>query len=1639
MGNLFKRLSSNLLDLGLRNKLLNFKEQKLRFIKIIDPNIDNIFSWITSNKALYFKVSQLEINEDPNHDYSQTYLANYHEKLNKYDISAYKKHEKLLYILKNLKKFNDSALLERGINILYLALNFMVWEDIDNPKTPLKSPLLLIPVNLSYDKNLQKYYLRMVSDEVIVNPVLKAKLQLSYSLDLPEYDNDKDDNISYINKINRIIKMKNWSLLNEIYLGVFSFEKLTMYQDLKENENKMESSSLIRALYNGESGIIFNNEFNGKDFFKNSLDVTSLHNVVDADSSQLEAIAKAKNGDSFVIQGPPGTGKSQTITNIISEMIYQGKRVLFVSEKLAALNIVYSNLKKAKLDDFIMKIHSDKENKKNFVYELYRSYKAAKYISSNREKKLEALLTNKEELDNYDKAIHRYIPKLEMDVYSLISKMYESKIHLDNYEDKKLLSLTNNDLKARLDALHNFANYPTKVRDDYWNYAWYGFKGDKHNTLFEDNIIIKIKEYYYFVNTLKFFKDKINTFLDIDLSTYNKIDKSLELLKTIKKMPFIAKDIYRKERLNFYKKTLEIIYFHLKRCLETRAHIESLYYDDIYLLDIERLNNDFHNKYKTHFRFFNSSYRKDMKMIKMSLRNKDNKLNYESVKDLISKVYLFLSDKCVLDLAYQDLDFLKDNNLNFEKYSLEEIKRVLDLLTDISNNYDADINYLEKYDYSHYQELNKYIDIILNTMNDKDKHERLYNYFEVSIINFKNGLIDEVVPYVYNLIKHEGEVDDYSRFYLYMQEFEKLGILDFYKTAINNGVKKSESSDAFSYIFYKEHFKNIYLTSADLRGFDDDKLNNIHEAYKKLDTELFDLNQKEIKAELFKKVLDKSNKNEASNRAIIKEFSLIEHEANKKRQIKPIRTLFKEASNAIRYIKPCLLMSPLSVATYLEYDENLFDVLIFDEASQIFPWDAIGSIARSKQIIVSGDSKQMPPSNFFQTSNIVYDDEYLDEEEENINDYESILDLATAVLPDSSLNWHYRSRNESLITFSNHHFYDDKLITFPSSLINNSDFGLDFEYVSNGTFINRINYEEGLKVVDMIYEHYKNHPERSLGVVAFSISQQQLIEDLLDVKRKIDDRYAPYFNQEIKEPFFIKNLETVQGDERDTIIFSIGYAKDNNGILKHNFGPLNRKGGERRLNVAITRAKYNVKVVSSIRGMDIDLSKTNSLGASLLKSYLEAAEKGVNITSSMTRENNITFALEEDIKKYIKSLNYDVDTKVGYSDYRIDLCVKHPKYNNYVLAIECDGENYHKNKNTRDRERLRENILGRLGWKYHRIYSLDWLLNNNIAKAKLVSIINRAINDYDDLIAQMNPVKVISNNVVNYNDGDNLFYDELTYKERYLIDQLNDDINNLNYRFIRYNNTDNYGYCYEQDINNKINDYWFYFSKNNGDLLFNYILNPGANRIKYEGIKVDLDDTKSISYTIKSLIKDRFGFKINKNRISIKNTSVLPNLSLKLYENIVKEIKGIPYNAEYKQNKVIKDVVNYLYDDIINYAISRRLFKSKDDFYKNKNTKIVSYNFHGIIFDFDNLNPSIAKTIYDYYKANALINVVRHYENMFSETIIINQKVVMEDFKNLIAINDVNFSRASGMNDNFQDVPNLLLIDKLKSFIPVEN
>lgn len=560
----------------------------------------------------------------------------------------------------------------------------------------------------------------------------------------------------------------------------------------------------------------------------------------------------------------------------------------------------------------------------------------------------------------------------------------------------------------------------------------------------------------------------------------------------------------------------------------------------------------------------------------------------------------------------------------------------------------------------------------------------------------------------------------------------KIGLAEYVKKVEEDGIDSNYIVDAYLKRFYHLWLDAVLPNFPAVQNFRGRIQNQTINEFCELDKGQFKIAQARVRERALSRIPDFNSINGARD-----EIAILKRELNKQRRLMPLRKLFMAIPNLVTSLRPCFMMSPLSVSVFLEAQSYDFDLVIFDEASQVHTEDAIGAIMRGKQVIIVGDTKQLPPTSFFSTS--LNDEDFDVDSDDAIEDndagaYESILDEAVSVLPERSLRWHYRSRHEHLIAFSNIKIYNSQLITFPSSTESAPDCGVEYVYVKDGVYDRggkKNNIIEARKVADLVFEHFKKHPNRSLGVVTFSEAQQNAVDAAIRQKRLQNPRFDKFFIEDKEEPFFIKNLENVQGDERDTIIFSIGYAKDSKGIMYMNFGPLSREGGYRRLNVAITRAKHNVKLVGSIVPTDIDLEKVSSEGVKMLRSYIEFAQQGiVALEKELTFNYDLDFdsPFEEAVYDFLQSKGYNVVTQVGCSGFRIDMAVKHPTQSGkFAIGIECDGAAYHSSRTARERDRLRQAVLEDMGWTIYRIWSTDWIKDQKTEEEKLINAVEKAL------------------------------------------------------------------------------------------------------------------------------------------------------------------------------------------------------------------------------------------------------------------------------------------------------------------------
>lgn len=533
-----------------------------------------------------------------------------------------------------------------------------------------------------------------------------------------------------------------------------------------------------------------------------------------------------------------------------------------------------------------------------------------------------------------------------------------------------------------------------------------------------------------------------------------------------------------------------------------------------------------------------------------------------------------------------------------------------------------------------------------------------------------------------------------------------LGLQDLVERLERGDIDAKDGGTAYDYAYLCQVFREAVRLVPELAQFDGEYHSRHIEEFRSLDRDRLALARYRVLAAHHERLPPVTGAVGATG--------IVRGELERKRGHRTIRRLLKDAGSVVQAIKPVFMMSPLSVAQFLEPGAVEFDLLVIDEASQVQPVDALGAIARCRQIVVVGDSRQLPPTRFFQriTTDAPDPEESEDTNSAAARDVESILGLCRARgMPERMLRWHYRSRHHSLIAVSNQEFYNNQLFIVPSPWPVASGLGLRFHHVPNGVFDrggSSTNAVEAHTVARAVIRHAREFPHQSLGVAAFGLKQQQAILDELELLRRENPETEPFFNVHATEPFFVKNLETVQGDERDVVFISVGYGRDRDGNLIMAFGPLGAEGGERRLNVLISRAKFRCEVFSSITASDIDLSRAAGRGVAALKSFLAFAQSG-QLTLPSATGHAVNAPFEESVRRSVESLGHEVHLKVGLAGIFVDLAVVDPaESRGYILGIECDGAGYQAARSARDRDRLRQAVLEEHGWHLHRVWSVDW-------------------------------------------------------------------------------------------------------------------------------------------------------------------------------------------------------------------------------------------------------------------------------------------------------------------------------------------
>ena len=1317
-----------LLDLSLRNNLLNIRITK-NTLQLIPANLSCLEDALADGEE--FRILHRPADwESPAMDFgiyssipeSDPMVGFINSELSQKRLRFYLPENDLGKALTHLYRSSRTSIEENGANTLYLALGLLKWYETPSSERPRYAPILLLPVEIIRKSAAKGYVIRSREEETMMNITLLEMLRQNFGITISGLDplptDESGVNVKLIYSIirNSIKNQRKWDVEEQAILGIFSFNKFIMWNDIHNNANKLVQNKIVSSLINGKiEWEAATEEIDATDMDKQVSPADIVLPII-ADSSQLEAIYEAVHDKTFILHGPPGTGKSQTITNIIANALYKGKRVLFVAEKMAALSVVQNRLAAIGLAPFCLEIHSNKTKKSAVISQLKETTEIIRQTPPEEFKKeAERLLNLRAELNQYIEALHKEYP--------FGVSLYDAIIHYQSVDVESCFDIP----QAYLDTLDKdtFAQWEDAIEllvrtanacGHPYQHPLTGISITEYSSAVKEGSSQLLTGFIDLLTTIRQKLDVFSILLkDTDIHPTRKDFQTIShIIRRILDIPELTPGLLTLPLLNETLNEYREVVVHGRKRDEQRKEIETGFIQEILSINAKQMLAEWNRVSGQWFlpRYFGQ--RKIKKAINIyalkTIETEDIKpllhriIRYQEEAEAVRKYIGQLpslfgrpgknEDWNTIEQIIDDMTSLHSHLLNYAK----DIAKVSQIKQNLSAQLTEGIQTFRDIHAHSFNELYQLADTLTAT------EKKLSGMLGISIEELYTDSADWITIALSKARTWKENLDKLKDWYQWLQAYQTLHSLGigFIATEYKEkNIPTSQLTDSFRKSFYQAAIRYIIAKEPTLELFNGKIFNDIIAKYKQISAKFEETTQRELFARLASNIPSFTHEAIQSSEVGILQKNI----RNNARGIS-IRKLFDQIPTLLSRMCPCMLMSPLSVAQFIDTDADKFDLIVFDEASQMPTYEAVGAIARGKNVIIVGDPKQMPPTSFFSVNTI-------DEDNIEMEDLESILDDCLALsIPSKYLLWHYRSKHESLIAFSNSEYYDNKLMTFPSP--DNIESKVRIVNI-NGYYDkgkSRQNRAEAQAVVDEIARRLRSEElrKKSIGVVTFSIVQQALIEDLLS------DLFIFYpeletLALECDEPLFIKNLENVQGDERDVILFSVGYGPDAEGRVSMNFGPLNRAGGERRLNVAVSRARYEMIIYSTLRSDMIDLNRTSSIGVAGLKRFLEYAEKGTRSTiSSVPRQlSEATASIETIIADRLRSLGYTVHTDIGCSGYKIDIgIVDTENTSNYQLGIICDGKNYKRTKTARDREIVQNNVLKALGWNIYRIWTMDW-------------------------------------------------------------------------------------------------------------------------------------------------------------------------------------------------------------------------------------------------------------------------------------------------------------------------------------------
>ena len=1194
--------------------------------------------------------------------------------------------------------------------------------------------MILVPVRLERASARSKPVLVRHDDDTVFNLTLLQMLKQDFGIDMPELVGElpRDDSGVDVARIwdivrHRVRNVPGFEVTEDVILGTFSFAKYLMWKDLADRTERLKEAPLVRHLidtprdpFATPSSFIEPREIDRR------IAPSDVFAPLNADSSQLVAVhASGQEGD-FVLEGPPGTGKSETIGNIIAHNLALGNRVLFVSEKMAALDVVYRRLKEIGLGDFCLELHSNKANKKAVLDQLDTAWSSHDTLDQVEwEREAHRLVELRDRLNGLVDALHAPGPAGVSARDAMGRTLRYGDLHRvdlnwpkrqgpegfaptpEAFEDLCVAArrMGQRFSATEADDFQTFAGIGTEE----WNFAWQAQVVDAARRLSQSTQAL-ISACAALVQRLDLTevqttRDEVTALADLSRAFPHCIVTDLSFALTSDGRGTMEK--------------LSNILPLLEHWQEARKQLPQSYSDDA--IASAPIKAWFAERTEARGRSF-LTRGGALKKLRTTITSQIG-AGGEAPEDDLEKLS-DLSDlqRQMAEIARELPDGTPWKGLATSPQALfnavtggEKLRAAMLRLGDAGHDIVA---------------LRSTLRLRLcegrDLLEQGGATDRAGAELRAALDNFASAEaewlsltvpqgqspkplpLDQLIEVTNAVVDRERRLNAWCGWVSVRREAEEKGVGALAQALEQGTLEHEQTVEAFRTAYCRWAAPELIDANPLLRRFSATTHGADIADFRKLDAAFAGLTAAYVRARLSGEIPDRQTTADPG-------LGVLARQLQRGSRAAPVRQLVKEMGSSLTRLTPCLMMSPLSVAQFLPAESELFDLVVFDEASQITVPDAIGAIARARRSIIVGDPKQMPPTNFFSRDASEDDGDGM-----IMADLESILDEALAArVPLHRLTGHYRSRHESLIAFSNHAYYEGQLVTYPSA--DTRETAVRLERV-DGIYARgkgRNNPQEAQAVVAEIVAHLKD-PARnhlSIGVVTLNTEQQRLIENLLDDARRSDPSLEKFFGSRTTEPVFVKNLETVQGDQRDVILLSICYGPTEPGAqtISMNFGPLNQKGGERRLNVAITRATSEVVVFCSFDPSMIDLTRTNSEAVRDLKHYLEFAAQGPAALGRAVRahgHSDYDSDFEMAVAERLRAKGWTIRTQIGVSKFRIDLGVVHPdKPGEFLAGVECDGAAYHSSASARDRDRVRHIILERLGWRLLRVWSTDWFID----------------------------------------------------------------------------------------------------------------------------------------------------------------------------------------------------------------------------------------------------------------------------------------------------------------------------------------